>query len=134
MRLLIAPEITLTETQKRILVELRIKGPTPRMVLARELGINTATITRVTQQLTALGLIEERDGSQSTERGRPSVPLAVSGKGAWAVGATVHPGWLERSRCTRPTYSESLLMVRLARDDEEIGQCRMKLMQGQTAV
>jgi len=95
MRPLIAPEITLTETQKRILVELRIKGPTPRMVLARELGINTATITRVIQQLTALGLVEERDGSQSTERGRPSVPLAVSGKGAWAVGATVHPGWLE---------------------------------------
>jgi hypothetical protein len=28
------------------------------------------------------------------------------------------------NRCTRPTYSESLLMIRLARDDEEIGQCR----------
>lgn len=39
-----------------------------------------------------------------------------------------------RNRCTRPTYSESLLMVRLARDDEEIGQCRVRLMQGQTAV
>lgn len=31
---------------------------------------------------------------------------------------------LEGNRCTRPTYSESLLMIRLARDDEEIGQCR----------
>ncbi len=28
------------------------------------------------------------------------------------------------NRCTRPAYSESLLMIRLARDDEEIGQCR----------
>ncbi|EJL23488.1 hypothetical protein PMI02_04150 [Novosphingobium sp. AP12] len=38
------------------------------------------------------------------------------------------------NRCTRPTYSVSLLMSRLARDDEEIGQCRMRLMQAQTAV
>ncbi len=41
---------------------------------------------------------------------------------------------VDRNRCTRPTYSESLLMVKLARDDEEIGQCRMRLMQPQTAV
>ena len=39
-----------------------------------------------------------------------------------------------RNRCTRPTYSVSLLMSRLARDDEEIGQCRMRLMQAQTVV
>jgi hypothetical protein len=40
----------------------------------------------------------------------------------------------QRNRCTRPTYSVSLLMSRLGRDDEEIGQCRMRLMQAQTVV
>lgn len=39
----------------------------------------------------------------------------------------------KRNRCTRPTYSDMVLTSRLARDDEEVGQCRLRLMQGQTA-
>ena len=28
-------------------------------------------------------------------RGRPMVPLTVSGQGGWVIGAAPHPGWLE---------------------------------------
>lgn len=89
------PEILLTEQQKRILWQLRIGGPSPRIQLAETLGMNGASMTRVTQQMMALGIVEEREAEGTPTRGRPTVPLAVSGHGGWAVGATVHPGWLE---------------------------------------
>ncbi|TCM07431.1 ROK family transcriptional regulator [Sphingomonas sp. PP-CC-3G-468] len=89
------PEILLTEQQKRILWQLRIGGPSPRIQLAETLGMNGASMTRVTQQMMALGIVEEREAEGASTRGRPTVPLAVSGHGGWAVGATVHPGWLE---------------------------------------
>lgn len=97
------PEILLTEQQKRILWQLRIGGPAPRIQLAETLGMNGASMTRMTQQMIALGVVEEceidgtppREPTRGPTRGRPMVPLAVSGRGGWAVGATVHPGWLE---------------------------------------
>lgn len=89
------PEILLTEQQKRILWQLRIGGPTPRIQLADALGMNGASVSRMTQQMMALGIVEERDVNGAATRGRPMVPLAVSGRGGWAVGATAHPGWLE---------------------------------------
>lgn len=55
------PEILLTEQQKRILWQLRIGGPSPRIQLAETLGMNGASMTRVTQQMIALGIIEERE-------------------------------------------------------------------------
>jgi len=89
------PELRLTEPQKRILLQLRIAGDMPRIRLGQALGINAATMTRLTQQLMALDVIEECDAAESIARGRPMVPLRVSGQGGWTVGATVHPGWLE---------------------------------------
>jgi predicted NBD/HSP70 family sugar kinase len=89
------PEISLTEQQKRILWQLRIGGPAPRVQLADALGMNGASMTRMTQQMMALGIVEELDANGALARGRPMVPLAISGHGGWAVGATAHPGWLE---------------------------------------
>lgn len=89
------PALLLSEPQKRVLLQLRIGGPTSRVHLARALGTNGATITRLTQQLITLGLIEEMAVAGTAARGRPMVPIGISGDGGWSVGATVHPGWLE---------------------------------------
>lgn len=89
------PEIVLTEVQKRIILQLRIAGPTPRVHLASMLRMNTASMTRMTQQLVAMGMLEELESPDAAVRGRPTVPLAIAGGGGWSVGATVHPGWLE---------------------------------------
>jgi hypothetical protein len=40
-----------------------------------------------------LGCLEEQE--HVVGRGRPMVPLAISGKAGYAAGAMVHPGWLE---------------------------------------
>lgn len=89
------PQLLLTELQKRVLLHLRIAGAQPRIDLAAALDTNSATITRVTQQLVALDLIAEGAPLEQGVRGRPSVPLTISGGGGWSVGATVQPGWLE---------------------------------------
>ncbi len=89
------PQILLNEPQRRLLMQLRIEGAASRTRLAELLGMNGATMTRLTQSLLALDLIEERDANEAVARGRPTVPLSVSGRGGWAIGATPHPGWLE---------------------------------------
>jgi len=89
------PPIPLNEPQRRVLMQLRIEGAAPRTRLAQALGMNGATVTRLTQSLLALGLIEELESPEAVARGRPTVPLTVSGQGGWAIGATPHPGWLE---------------------------------------
>ncbi|WP_246027526.1 ROK family transcriptional regulator [Novosphingobium umbonatum] len=89
------PSLLLTEPQKRILWQLRIAGPLPRVQLAAALGMNGASMTRLTQHLSAMGLVEELSADEVAARGRPTVPLAVSGHGGWSVGATLHLGWLE---------------------------------------
>ncbi|MHA0327664.1 ROK family transcriptional regulator [Sphingomonas melonis] len=89
------PLIVLNEPQRRVLMQLRIEGAAPRTRLAHQLGMNGATMTRLTQSLLALGLIEERETVDAHTRGRPMVPLTVSGQGGWAIGAAPHPGWLE---------------------------------------
>ncbi|QXT36134.1 ROK family transcriptional regulator [Sphingomonas sanguinis] len=89
------PQIMLNEPQRRVLMQLRIEGSAPRTRLAQLLGMNGASMTRLTQSLLALDLIEEQDSIDAQARGRPMVPLTVSGHGGWAIGATPHPGWLE---------------------------------------
>lgn len=89
------PQLLLSEPQKRILWHLRTAGPTSRVQLAEAMGMNGATMTRVTQQLATLGLVEELAGNANAGRGRPMIPLAICGQGGWSAGATLHPGWLE---------------------------------------
>nr|WP_314467083.1 ROK family transcriptional regulator [uncultured Novosphingobium sp.] len=95
MSLVTRPRLLLSDAQRRVVQHLRIHGPTARVHLAQALDINAATLTRLTQQLAALGLIEENVASPVSVRGRPTIPVAISGHGGWSVGATLHPGWLE---------------------------------------
>jgi len=89
------PQIELSEPQRHVLMRLRIEGAASRTRLAQLLGMNGATMTRLTQSLRAFDLIEEMESVDGGARGRPMVPLTVSGRGGWAIGATPHPGWLE---------------------------------------
>ncbi|MEH3121361.1 MAG: ROK family transcriptional regulator [Sphingomonas phyllosphaerae] len=89
------PQIVLNEPERRLLMQLRIENAASRTRLAELLGTNGATMTRLTQSLLALDLIEERETQEAPSRGRPTVPLRVAGGGGWAIGATPHPGWLE---------------------------------------
>lgn len=95
MPVMMRPQLQLSDAQRRVVQHLRIHGPTARVHLAQTLDINAATLTRLTQQLSALGLVEETPASPVTVRGRPTVPVSIAGHGGWSVGATVHPGWLE---------------------------------------
>ena len=87
--------LILSEAQRRVVQHLRIHGPTARVHLAQTLGINPATLTRITQQLADMQLVEDIPTNSETGRGRPTIPVAIAGDGGWSVGATVHPGWLE---------------------------------------
>lgn len=84
----------LSDQQRRVLWHLRINGPTSRAEIAAQLGIHAGPMTRLSRELITLGLLEERE-QVPAERGRPSIPLALSGGGGYAAGATVHPGWFE---------------------------------------
>lgn len=104
------PQIRLNEPQRRLLLQLRIEGAASRTRLAQSLGMNGATMTRLTQSLLALDLIEEQEARDAPARGRPMVPLAVSGNGGWAIGAAPHPGWLELvivDFCGRPIVHDT---------------------------
>jgi len=87
-------DIILSGDQKRIVWHLKTKGPTGRSYLAANLDMHNALVTRLTRELLMLGCVEELDG-QLTGRGRPTVPLTISGKAGYSAGAMVHPGWLE---------------------------------------
>ncbi|MGR6331246.1 ROK family protein [Sphingomonas sp. XXL09] len=90
------PAILLSEAAKRLLLELRTGGPASRSRIAARLDIGHATVTRLSRELITLGLIaEQEEPATRTGRGRPMVPLVLSGEGGYAVGATVHPGWAE---------------------------------------
>ncbi|WP_206679032.1 ROK family transcriptional regulator [Caulobacter sp. RHG1] len=86
--------LLLTTDQKRILWHIRTQGPMPRSRLADELGMHNAAITRLARELINLGCLDELD-VQATQRGRPLVPLGLSGRVGYAAGAMAHPGWLE---------------------------------------
>lgn len=90
-----APRLILSDAQRRVVQHLRIHGPTARVHLAQALDINPATLTRITQHLADMQLVEDIPTSAETVRGRPTIPVAIAGDGGWSVGVTVHPGWLE---------------------------------------
>lgn len=89
------PEIELSAEHRRIVWHLRTTGPTARIELANRLGFHNGALTRLIRELLMLGVVEEREQTQSVARGRPTVPLALSGRAGYAAGAIVHPGWLE---------------------------------------
>lgn len=89
--------LTLDKDQRRIIRELRKRGPMSRSVLAAELEVSGAALTRLSRDILGLGLVEEVSGTDSQGRGRPVTPLRLSGQGGYAVGATAHKGLLDIS-------------------------------------
>ena len=81
--------------QKRVIWHLRAQGPLSRTDLAHRLEIHGGAMTRLTRELIALGVLEEQEQGNDGRRGRPTVPLTISGSAGYSAGATLHPGWLE---------------------------------------
>ncbi len=87
--------LNLSSEEKRLLWQLRTKGPLPRTDLAMALQVSNSALTKLSRNLISLGLVEEQASSDVSGRGRPTVPLTISAAGGFAVGATVHKGVLE---------------------------------------
>jgi predicted NBD/HSP70 family sugar kinase len=88
-------EIRLSIDQKRIVWCLRQYGPTSRIELSRQLGLPATALTRLTRELSAMGVVFEAIPDPKGVRGRPTVPVIVSGHAGYAIGAAVHPGWID---------------------------------------
>jgi len=81
--------------EKRLLWQLRTRGPLPRTELAMALQVSNSALTKLSHKLLGLGLVEERAPADLPARGRPTIPLAIAADGGFAAGATVHKGVLE---------------------------------------
>lgn len=90
-----AARLHLLSEEKRLLWQLRTRGPLPRTELALALQVSNSALTKLSHKLIGLGLVEEGAASDTPARGRPTVPLAISPAGGFAAGATVHKGVLE---------------------------------------
>ena len=88
-------QLNLNSEEKRLLWHLRTQGPTPRTELSTVLQVSNSALTKLARNLLNIGLLEELDSPDAQGRGRPTVPLAISAVGGFAVGATVHKGVLE---------------------------------------
>ena len=88
------PELLLSDDHKRILQALREHNGRSRISLSSDLQINNGVVTRLCKELLAFGLVHEAL-PQSSGRGRPSLPLHLKGDGAYAIGAAIHPGWVD---------------------------------------
>jgi predicted NBD/HSP70 family sugar kinase len=87
--------LKLSSEEKRLLWQLRTKGPLPRTDLATALQVSNSALTKLSRNLISMGLVEEQASSDAGGRGRPTVPLTISAAGGFAFGATVHKGVLE---------------------------------------
>lgn len=87
-------DIALTSDQKRIVWQIKTHGPAARSTLATDLDMHNASVTRLVRELLMLGCLDEQD-VQLVGRGRPVVPLMLSGRAGYSAGAMAHPGWLE---------------------------------------
>lgn len=86
----------LSDLQQRVIWYLRKVRRASRIEIASALDLTNSKMTSLSKELTSLRLIEESSVSETlVSRGRPMIPLQVSPKGGYAIGATVHPGWLE---------------------------------------
>lgn len=65
--------------RQQVFERVRALGQVPRVQLAKDLGISPASVTTITSELIAAGLIEEVSASRDADqgRGRPAVALGV---------------------------------------------------------
>lgn len=89
------PSLVLLEDEKRLLWQLRTRGPQSRSALAHTLQISNSAVSKISKTLAALGVIEELTSEAAQGRGRPSVPLRISPLGGYSVGIAIYSGVLE---------------------------------------
>ncbi|PVX29369.1 ROK family transcriptional regulator [Sphingomonas pokkalii] len=89
------PPLRLLDEEKRLLWQLRTRGPQSRSALADTLQISNSGISKLTKALMGQGLIDELPAETLAGRGRPSVPLRISPAGGYAVGVAIYAGLLE---------------------------------------
>ncbi len=72
---------------RRVLAEIRRQGAAARVDVAAETGLSPATVTALTADLIAAGLIEESAGGPAGARGRPRVMLRLRPDALHVAGA-----------------------------------------------
>ncbi len=73
--------------RQQIFERVRAAGQTPRIDVAKDLGISPGSVTQLTSELIAHGLIVEAETPhESSTRGRPPVALAVAPGAGYVVG------------------------------------------------
>ena len=65
------------ELASAVALEVLIHGPLGRAELARRLGLAPATLTRISTELIASGLLAEVPEATQRTSGRPTIPLAT---------------------------------------------------------
>ena len=78
--------------ERSILTLLRARGQASRAEISRSLGLTQATISRLTSQMIARGLLREVSvpaSGREREPGRPGIALEVNPTGAWFLGVEV---------------------------------------------
>lgn len=90
-------ELVRRQNRHLVLEALRFAGRAPRIELGRRTGLSLATITSITTQLLAEGLLVEisTDARIGTKRGRPSVDLALNPQAAKVVVLKISIGRFE---------------------------------------
>lgn len=85
---------TLSPAQRQVLETVWRHGPVARHEIARITGLTGASITRLTRDLEAFGLVEDevvRDGA----RGQPARPVSLARNGAFALGVNFSHSFLD---------------------------------------
>jgi predicted NBD/HSP70 family sugar kinase len=82
----------LDKTAQNVAVAVLRHGPIARAELARQLGLSSPSLTRLTKDLIKARLVRERPAEQRTATGRPSLPLEINGDAAHFVGIKIIAG------------------------------------------
>ncbi|MEM7469989.1 MAG: ROK family protein [Pseudomonadota bacterium] len=73
--------------RQQVFERVRAVGQAPRVSLAKDLGISPGSITQISSELIAAGLVEETEPDHdASTRGRPPVALQVCGGSGYVVG------------------------------------------------
>lgn len=89
--MVIAPVATgvwpgLPETERRVLLELLLRGAQSRVRIAERLGLSRASLTRAARELLDGGFVTEGELEVSGHRGRPAESLRLRPEAAYFVG------------------------------------------------
>ena len=101
------------------------EGPQSRADLARVSGLTPTTVSAVTAELIADGLIEEVGRKQSTTAGKPATLLAVEPDGRHVIALDLSDDEIDRGRRRQPRRQDRRPPLAAAqRRDRQEGDCR----------